>query len=189
MKFPTWFVGQIGLISDVPHWRKEMNHDKTWARSAVCFLVVRLLANATLKEQRKVIQDKEKESNGKWKMCTDTWHEHVNWCLTSDLRLVLTFGLVVTQWKRRLVKEFQSKATFWGIFPWCTVWPKHFLFIYLFLELHILEALISSPSSRSSESAERLTPLHSVWNQSKISAVVAHFGGQLIPSVQSAGFW
>lgn len=62
-----------------------------------------------------------------------------------------------------------------------------FLFIF-FLELHILEALISSPSSRSSESAERLTPLHSVWNQSKISAVVAHFEGQLIPSVQSAGF-
>lgn len=63
------------------------------------------------------------------------------------------------------------------------------LSIFFFLELHILEALISFPSSRSSESAERLTPFHSVWNQSKISAVVAHFEGQLIPSVQSAAFW
>lgn len=142
--------------------------------------------------KRATQSDSGQREREQWKMENVHWHLTWTRALMPDLWPVLGFNVWFgcDSMKEKVSQRTPKRSDILGDISLVhSVVEAFFFFIYFFLELHILEALISSPSSRSSESAERLTPLHSVWNQSKISAVVAHFEGQLIPSVQSAGFW
>lgn len=187
LKFPTLFVWQIGLILVVPHFASwfilsEMNHCKIWATSAVCFLEVKACKTAGKHTRKRAYHSRQSERELKKKK-KKGWEKQA---LMSGLWVVLKFSFISGWMTEKVCGKIKKKqGNILGYFRGV----QRVISNFFFLELRFLGALISFPSSRWSKSAERLTPLHSVWNQSGISAVVAHFEGQLIPSVQSAGFW